>query len=160
MAGITHTTIGFIHLVMALLATFAGTLVMSSRKGGKFHKRWGYVYVVNMVGLNLTALMIYDLFGYFGIFHYGAIFSLLTVLAGFIPAIRRKEGWIVRHYSFMYWSLVGLYAAFASETIVRMPNSPFFGMVGLASGLIFLIGWLAFKPMRKRWALQFPSHRS
>ena len=156
MEGFVHTSMGIVHLIMALLATVSGTMVIAMRKGGRAHKRIGYVYVANMVGLNITALLIYDLFGYFGIFHYGAIFSLLTVLAGIVPAIRRRnKHWVVRHYSFMYWSLIGLYAAFASETLVRVPNSPFFGMVGLATAIIMLLGALAFVRLRKRWAGQF-----
>ena len=155
MGDFVHTSMGAVHLLMALLATISGTVVIAMRKGGKTHKRIGYVYVANMIGLNITALFIYDLFGYFGIFHYGAIFSLLTVLAGIVPAIRRKKGWIFRHYTYMFWSLMGLYAAFASETLVRVPNSPFFGMVGLASGIIFAIGWFAYMRLKKRWAVQF-----
>ena len=156
METFVHTSMGAVHLAMALLATLSGTFVIIKSKGGKLHKRLGYVYVANMVGLNITALLIYDLFGSFGIFHYGAIFSLITVLAGVVPAIRRSnKHWIVRHYSFMYWSLIGLYAAFASETLVRVPNSPFFGMVGLATAIIMLLGWWRFVPVRKRWTGKF-----
>ncbi len=156
MENFVHTSIGAIHLAMALLATLSGTIVIIKSKGGKLHKRLGYVYVANMVGLNITALLIYDLFGSFGIFHYGAIFSLITVLAGVVPAIRRSnKHWVARHYSFMYWSLIGLYAAFASETLVRVPNSPFFGMVGLATAIIMVLGWWRFIPLRKRWTGQF-----
>lgn len=42
----------------------------------------------------------------------------------------------------MYWSVIGLYAAFAAEILTRIPKTPFFGMVGLATGVILLIGWI------------------
>jgi len=157
MGGFTHTSMGAVHLLMALIAIVSGTMVIVMRKGSKTHKRIGYVYVANMVGLNVSALFIYDLFGYFAIFHYGAVFSLLTVTAGMVPTFKRKKGWLDRHLSFMYWSLVGLYAAFASETLVRVPNSPFFGMVGVASAVIFALGWIGFIRLRKRWARQISS---
>mgnify|MGYP006270489875 CR=1 FL=1 len=32
----------------------------------------------------------------------------------------------------MYWSVVGLYAAFAAEILTRIPDTPFLNMVGLA----------------------------
>ncbi len=156
MSDFVHTTMGAVHLLLALLATISGTLVITMRKGGKLHKRLGYLYVAGMVGLNISALMIYDLFGYFGIFHYGAVFSLLTLMGGMIPAIRRrKKTWIYQHFSMMYWSLMGLYAAFVSETLVRVPETPFFGMVAIASAIVFFLGALAFRPLRKRWAGQF-----
>jgi uncharacterized membrane protein len=36
--------------------------------------------------------------------------------------------------------VLGLYAAFASELSVRIPERPFYTMVGIATGVIFLIG--------------------
>ena len=36
------------------------------------------------------------------------------------------------HFSFMYWSVRGLYAAFAAEVLTRIPEANFFGMVGIS----------------------------
>ncbi|MBO3698827.1 DUF2306 domain-containing protein [Roseivirga sp. E12] len=159
MNNLVGSEIGLVHLIASLVATVAGTIVIGARKGTKFHKQVGYVYAISMLILNLTAFMTYRLFGTFGIFHYGAIGSLLTLLAGMIPAIRRKsKRWIYRHLGFMYWSVIGLYAAFASETFTRIPETPFFGMVGIATGVIMLLGARFFIRYQKRWNEQFSKY--
>ena len=90
------------------------------------------------------------------IFHYAAILSLLTLIGGMVPAIRRtNKNWVYQHFSLMYWSVIGLYAAFASEALTRIPETPFFGMVGIATALITLIGALFFIKCKKTWRTQF-----
>jgi uncharacterized membrane protein len=155
MENLVHSPLGMIHLVLALISTITGSFVLGMKKGTKSHKRVGYVYFVSMIGLNGTAFMIYGLFGYFGIFHWAAVFSSLTILGGMIPVIKKPKGWIYRHFAFMYWSVIGLYAAFASETLTRVPETPFFGMVGIATALIMILGALGFRRNRKKWAKQF-----
>lgn len=155
MNNLIGSDIGLVHLLSALLATITGSLVLIMRKGTKRHKQVGYVYVFSMLVLNGTAFMTYRLFGGFGIFHYGAIGSALTVIGGMIPVIKKPKGWINRHYAFMYWSVIGLYAAFASESFTRIPETPFFGMVGIATGVIMLIGAIGFGRYRKSWHRQF-----
>ena len=155
MNNLIGSDIGFIHLMAAFVATITGTMVLFMKKGTKRHKQVGYVYVFSMLLLNATAFMTYRLFGGFGIFHYGAIGSALTVLGGIIPAIKKSKGWVNRHLAFMYWSVVGLYAAFASETFTRVPETPFFGMVGIATGTIMLLGAIGFSKYRKSWHRQF-----
>ena len=44
-----------------------------------------------MVGLNVTALSIYRLTGVFGPFHWAALFSLATIVAGVVPVRRRPN---------------------------------------------------------------------
>ena len=109
-----------------------------------------------MLILNITAFMTYRLFGTLGIFHYAAILSLLTLVGGMVLAIRRtNKNWIYQHFSLMYWSVIGLYPAFASEALTRIPETPFFGMVGIATALITLIGALFFIKCKKTWRTQF-----
>ena len=156
MNNLIGSDIGLIHLLSSLLAIVTGTIVILAGKGTKFHKRLGYVYVFSILLLNITAFMTCRLFGTFGIFHYAAIASSLTLLGGMIPAIKRtNKGWIYRHFSFMYWSVIGLYAAFVSETLTRIPETPFFGMVGIATAIITLIGTLFFIKYKKTWRTQF-----
>lgn len=95
-----------------------------------------------MAGLNGTAFMIYRLFGTFGPFHMAALLSLVTVIMGTLPAWRRqpREKWLDRHYYWMTWSYVGLLAAAGSETATRLPESPFWWMVLLATAPIIAIG--------------------
>ncbi|MCE7995020.1 MAG: DUF2306 domain-containing protein [Roseivirga sp.] len=151
MNSLVHNDLGMVHLLAALLATVTGTAVLTLKKGTQRHRQIGYVYVFAMAVLNITALMIYTLTGSFGVFHVGAILSGLTVFGGMMPAIKKSKNWLYQHLAFMYWSVIGLYAAFASESLTRIPDTPFYGMVGIASGLIFLIGAICYGRVRKNW---------
>ncbi len=132
--------IGLAHVIIALLAIIIGTLVILSRKGTRKHKWLGRGYVCTMVAVNISAFLIYELFGGFGLFHWLALVSLLTVLVGYIPARLRGPGWKVQHAYFMSGSYVGLIAALAAETLTRMPLLPFFGAVALASISVIFLG--------------------
>ena len=50
--------------------------------------------------LNVTALMIYRLFGTFGPFHVAALVSLATLAAGVVTVVRRRPArtWVEHHY--------------------------------------------------------------
>ena len=99
-----------------------GAAVILKTKGTEIHKKIGYAYCLSMIGVIVTAFMIYRLFDGWGIFHYMAVISSITLLLGMIPALFRKpSGWIGLHIGFMYWSVVGLYAAFISEVMTRAP---------------------------------------
>jgi uncharacterized membrane protein len=54
---------GIAHMIFALAAMLSGASVLLRRKGTLWHKRLGYLYAACMVGLNVTALMIFRLFG-------------------------------------------------------------------------------------------------
>jgi uncharacterized membrane protein len=121
--------------------------IFTIAKGTGLHRVIGYIYVLSMLGLNLTALTIYRLFGGFGPFHVLAIISLITLAAGFIPAFtkRPKQIWLYRHYEWILWSYVGLVAAAASEVLTRVPffdrsTVGFALAVLLASSVIIFIG--------------------
>jgi len=152
---LVHDQLGLVHLIAALISFALGTMVLVVRKGTVFHKRIGYGYVVAMLMVNLTAFMIYRLFGGFGIFHVAAIISLVSVILGMVPIYRKNKDWRIHHFSWMYWSVIGLYAAFASEVLTRVPETPFFGMVGIATGLIMLGGSLVFRKNKEKWRIAF-----
>jgi len=123
---------GLVHGIFGLLALVFGLAVFLQRKGTPSHRNWGYAYAVSMLLLNVTALVIYDLFGRFGPFHYAAVFSLATVLAATVPAmLKRPAAWLDFHAMFMSWSYVGLVAAFIAEIAVRVPG------VAFGAGTIF-----------------------
>jgi uncharacterized membrane protein len=119
------------HLWSAIFALVFGLAVFFVRKGTRLHKQLGYAYFFNMLGLNISALFIYQLTGNFGPFHISALASLLTLIAGFVPAYLRlpRKGWLDLHYEFMNWSYVGLVAAGVSEVVTRIPSSPFWPAV-------------------------------
>ena len=148
---------GLIHLIASVVALISGTLVLTMKKGTIRHKQIGYVYVVNMGILIGTAFMIYRLFNGWGIFHYTTIVSLLTIGLGMIPIWTKKPigKWKYMHFSFMYWSVIGLYAAFASEVLTRIPETPFFGMLGIATGVIMLAGGIIFGLNKVKWSKIF-----
>jgi uncharacterized membrane protein len=136
---------GIAHVTFALAAMSSGAFVLLRRKGTLSHKRLGYLYAFSMVGLNVTALMIYRLFHRPGPFHVLALVSLGTLIAGLLPALRRRAGWIERHYRMMAWSYVGLCAAFLAEIAVRLPFVHGIGWrfgtaAFLASSLVAVIG--------------------
>lgn len=146
------STIGLTHLSLAILSMAAGAAVIFLPKGDTLHKRIGYVYVAGMLGLNVSSLFIYKVLGYFGPFHVFALVSLATVAAGLIPAFRKKpEGWLEMHYEFMNWSVVGLYAAFWSETFTRFFRFEYFWIVvAVATAMTVLLGgWLIKSKKRK-----------
>lgn len=144
---------GLIHLIASVIALISGTIVLIAKKSTSFHKQMGYVYFSSMLILLITAFMIYRLFNGWGFFHYLSIVSLLTLMGGIIPVWFRSyfKKWKIFHLSFMYWSVFGLYAAFASESLTRIPESPFFGIVGIATTFIMLVGGAIFSFKKAEW---------
>ena len=157
LSNLTHDNVGLLHLIFSIISVITGSMVFIMKKGNKRHKQVGYVYNLAMLGVVITAFMIYRLFGGFGLFHIAAIVSSLTLLAGMIPPFffRHKSGWINLHIGFMYWSVMGLYAAFIAETMVRIPETPFFGMVGIGTGIVMSIGGFIFYRNRAKWEKAF-----
>ena len=132
--------VGLLHLLVAILGIAFGSVVILSEKGTAAHKWFGRAYVIMMVAINLSAFMIYEVYGRFALFHWMAVFSLLTVLAGYMPARTRKPNWRARHAYFMSASYVGLLAALAAEILTRTPWLPFLGAVGIASTAVIVLG--------------------
>lgn len=125
---------------MAIAAMLFGAAVISSRKGTRKHRWMGRSYVAMMFGLNGTALLNYELFGRFGPFHWMALASLATVVAGFIPTWRKAPGWIYRHAYFMAWSYIGLTAAAIAEIASRVPGWSFGPSVVISSIVVVVAG--------------------
>tara|TARA_B110000858_G_scaffold89711_1_gene103698 strand:- start:10698 stop:11183 length:486 start_codon:yes stop_codon:yes gene_type:complete len=132
--------LGLAHLATALLAVLIGALVIFTKKGTPRHKWIGRSYVALMFAVNLSAFLIYELFGGFGLFHWMAIFSLLSVLIGYLAAWVRSPGWQIWHAYFMSGSYVGLIAALAAETLTRYVSLPFFAGVAVVSITVTAIG--------------------
>ncbi|MTI39057.1 hypothetical protein E1140_06115 [Fulvivirga lutimaris] len=121
-------------------------------KGTKVHAFMGYAYVASMLIVNITALMIYRLFGSFGIFHYAAIMSLINLSIGMYAVIKKpNKRWLITHLSWMFWSVFGLYMAFVSEVLTRIPSTPFFAMLGLATAIVAVVGGIIFSYYLRAW---------
>lgn len=153
-----HDWIGALHLFASIVALATGTQVLWMKKGSQLHRQIGYVYCASMLVVIVTAFSIYRLFGGFGVFHIAAIVSFVTLVAGMLPILVKKpHHYMSLHLSFMYWSVIGLYAAFVSEMLTRIPESPFLGMVGLATFSVMLSAQIFFIRYRKKWQQQFAS---
>jgi uncharacterized membrane protein len=141
------------HIGAAISALLLGLGVVLVRKGTRLHKQLGYAYFFNMLGLNLSALLIYQLTGHFGPFHGAALASLLTLAAGFIPAyLHLPHGrWLDLHYEFMNWSYVGLIAAGVSEAATRIPSSPFWPAVFASMIAVFSVGGILIARGRRKY---------
>jgi len=137
--------LGTVHVALALLCILIGAQVALAPKGTVLHRRLGWAYAVSMLAVNGTALSLYRLTGTFTPFHAAALFSLVTVVAGVLPARRRGRGWLVRHAWWMSGSYVGLVAAAAAESLSRWSRAPFWGAVVAASLASFLLGMLVMR---------------
>jgi len=115
MIEVSHTVFGFASLIF-------GTSVLWRQKGTRLHRTFGMAYIISMLGLNLTAFGIYQLFGGFGIFHWAALVSLASILGGCSALLLRKtfKNWLAVHYEFMVWSYIGLLAATSNEVFVHV----------------------------------------
>jgi uncharacterized membrane protein len=138
------STLGWIHTVFGIVALLAGTAVVLTRKATRWHRTLGHIYLTSMIGLITTSLFIYNLFGRFGPFHYLAVSSLLTLIAGMIPVLLRrpKRLWLEWHAIFINISFIGLVAATSAEITSRIPGleDAFGPVVGLTSALVVGIG--------------------
>jgi uncharacterized membrane protein len=144
-------TTGFIHLVSAITALIFGTLVLLRTKGTNSHKLLGYAYTLSMTILLVTSFNLYHLFGRWGIFHYAAALSTITLVAGFVPAFFRIKNWLQWHVTSMYYSVIGLYAALVSEVVTRVPGLPFFPMVMGGTAFVMVVAFAAFARNRAKW---------
>ncbi len=152
---------GIIHFVFSMAALITGTIVLFSSKGTSFHKKNGYVYTSSMAGVLITSFMLYNLYGRFGIFHFFALVSTVTLVGGMLPIFLRKpKSYISLHLIFMYWSVFGLYGAFMAEVLVRIPKvvaidgvptSMFYNMVGVAVFITMGFGYFLFNRKKKAW---------
>jgi uncharacterized membrane protein len=135
------STLGYIHLFFAVVAMITGIIVVFNTKGTLFHKKLGYLYVSNMSLLNVSSFFISNFNG-FSIFHFFAIVSLVTILAGMYPVLKKTKNWLHKHYYFMAWSVVGLYCAFWSEVGVRFVSNmkQFWWAVAIATFSTAFIG--------------------
>ena len=148
------STLGWIHTIFGLAALLAGTAVVLIRKGTRWHRTLGHVYLTSMVSLNATGLFIYNLYGHFGPFHWMAISSLIILIAGMVPVFtRRPKGrWLELHAVFINISFIGLVAATAAEITSRIPafEEAFGPIVGLTIALVIASG----AALMRRYMLQ------
>jgi uncharacterized membrane protein len=153
---------GLTHLISGIFSLVFGGLVIIMKKGTKIHKRIGYIYVSSMAVLILSSFCIYRLFGKFGLFHYLSLISTFSLVAGMFPMFKkiRTAKDYETHFKRMYWSVVGLFAAFAAESFVRIPKfGGFWAAVAWSFVLVFIICFITFIKMRPIWSEKFGKGR-
>jgi hypothetical protein len=84
--------------------------------------------------------MDYELYGYFGPFHWMALISLATIVFAHLAVVRKELGWRQKHAYLMAWSYVGLIAAAVAETASRVPGWSFGYSVIISSLIALFIG--------------------
>ena len=164
MDNIVSGATGLIHLIVSIIALITGLVVLITTKGTKRHKQIGYIYAISMVILNITAFMIYKLFGKFGIFHWFAVVSCLTLLLGIYPVlVKNFKNYLLVHFNYMYWSVVGLYCALCAEILTRIPfiydlpnKRQLFGILtGVSIFLVMTVATIIFAKMKPKWTKQY-----
>jgi uncharacterized membrane protein len=153
---------GLIHLISGIVALIFGGVVLLMKKGTQIHRKVGYVYVFSMAILLISSFLIYRLFGRFGVFHVFSLISTVSLLLGMLPMFKkvRTPKDYETHFKRMYWSVAGLYAAFAAESFVRIPKfGGFWQAVAWSFVLAFVVCFVAFIKMRPVWSKKFGKGR-
>ena len=152
------STTGLIHLVAGVLALILGLAMLVMKKGTLVHRRVGYGYVLSMGVLIVSSFGIYRLFGRFGVFHALSLVSTFSLVAGMVPMFRkvRRPSHYETHFKRMYFSVVGLYAAFAAESFSRVSRfGNFWQAVAWGSVLVFVACFVIFIRMKPVWSAKF-----
>ena len=90
---------GMVHLITAFLAIAAGAVVLRLPKGTRWHRTFGHLYAMSMLGVITTSFAIYGLTGSPGPFHFAALVAAVALGGGMITVLfrRPKKGWIEAH---------------------------------------------------------------
>ena len=156
---------GWIHTIAAIIALISGSMILAKAKGTLLHRRIGRVYALAMLVVCTTSFMIYRVHNTFGVLHFFAVVSTITLVFGMVPLYRRDrfKDPLVTHFSWMYWSVIGLYCAFAAEIFTRLPQlldiqgnfGLFYALIGVAAGMVGGIGSRYFKRHKTQWQQRF-----
>lgn len=143
------TFAGWIHTIFSCIGILVGAEQLLRKRRDRLHRWFGYVYVSCMVVGDLAILTVYRFNGHFNMFHVGAVANLICLGMALQPMLARPRPvqWKARHYMWVCWSYVGLWAAALTEFIVRTQPLPSRGAslvaTALATGFVCGVGaWL------------------
>lgn len=114
------------HVAAATSGLVLGAVVLVRGKGTSAHRAIGGVYAGILVLVNAAALGLHR-DATFGVFHWLAVVSLVTLVVGLTPLLlgRRSGPAIATHAYCMTWSYAGLVAAGSGQLAAsRGPDSP------------------------------------
>ncbi len=158
MNNLVGDNIGLTHLISGIFAVIFGGLILLLKKGTKTHRQVGYLYVISMIILIISSFGIYRLFGKFGLFHFFSIVATSSLMLGMVPMLKkiRTSKDYKTHFTRMYFSVVGLYAAFAAESFVRIPKlGSFWSIVAWSFVLVVATSIIVFLRKQKEWTEKF-----
>ena len=100
------------HVLAAFSALLVGAAVLLVPKGTHIHRVMGTIYALVLVVVNVAALSLHRE-NAFGVFHWLAVASLVSLTGGLSPLLlgKRSPPVIATHAYFMTWSYAGLLAA-------------------------------------------------
>ena len=151
-------SVGLTHLIAGVFAVVFGAFVLTLKKGTSTHRKMGYLYVLSMFVLIVSSFGIFRLFGKFGVFHFFSIVATTSLLLGMVPMLKTKRTPrdYKTHFTRMYFSVVGLYAAFAAESFVRIPKlGSFWSIVAWSFIMVVVMAIVVFVKKRGEWTEKF-----
>jgi uncharacterized membrane protein len=153
---------GLAHVIFGLASLVLGVGVFSLAKGTRLHRAAGALYVLSMFGLHVTALLIYRVFGGFGVFHVISLINVAILMAGFGTVLLQypRKGWLRYHYYFMGWSYVGLLAATGTEITVRVVHWSFALAVAAPTIVVTVLGGAVVQTLERRTIRRLGDQRS
>jgi len=164
MEGMLHTPVSGLHLAAALLAVVLGGLILWLPKPVRLHRQLGAAYSLCMLVVSGTALQIFELFGRFGIVHWGAVVSLGLLAGGIGLAIwrPRRIDWRFGHRVLMGASVTGLVAAGLVESTYRLVPRAYFWeyCLGVPFFTFLIGGLLLFRKQTKVYTRSTPVRRA
>jgi uncharacterized membrane protein len=119
----SQSIFGLIHFATAILGLILGLGILFLKPGTKTHKVLGYIFIPDLLIVNISALFIHEMGMTFGPFHYIIPFSLFSLFFGIIPFwIKIEQVKKLRsHIMGMTGAALGLWAAFCAELVARTP---------------------------------------
>ena len=159
-----HDFIGWLHTRAAIIALITGSMILYRMKGDLRHRRTGRVYAIAMLIICATSFLIFRVHGGLGFLHIFAFISTVTLLLGMAPLyLKKPDNYLLWHLGWMYWSVIGLYCAFAAELFTRLPmifdwkNSYglFYALVGISTALVGMVGSRRYKKLEKIWKARY-----
>jgi uncharacterized membrane protein len=128
------------HVLAAFSALLVGAAVLLLPKGTHDHRVIGTVYVVVLVLVNVAALSLHRE-NAFGVFHWLAVASLVTIGVGLSPLLlgRRSPPVIATHAYCMAWTYAGLVAAGCGQLVVAVGQGDRAWVVPVVIGTVLSI---------------------
>ncbi len=135
-----------LHVLFAFVALISGMVVILRQKGGPWHKRIGYLYLVSMLAVNGSALFQADL-ALSDPFVIASFVSLATLLAAMVCAFKfrnsRSPAILAAHGTMMGWSYFGLLAAGLTQSLTASEIYAYEGWDQNESGVYVLVALAA-----------------